>query len=93
MAAISSAKDELITPTELMQRALTSSDYAKRKQAEVYREYQEALHKNNALDFDDLIMKTVELLQSDPEVKIIIRNVFIILWWTSIRIRIRHSLS
>ena len=69
MAAISSAKDELITPTELMQRALTSSDYAKRKQAEVYREYQEALHKNNALDFDDLIMKTVELLQSDPEVK------------------------
>lgn len=69
LAAISSAKDELITPTELMQRALTSSDYAKRKQAEVYREYQEALHKNNALDFDDLIMKTVELLQSDPEVK------------------------
>ena len=69
LAAISSAKDELITPTELMQRALTSSDYAKRKQAEVYREYQEALHKNNALDFDDLIMKTVELLQSDTEVK------------------------
>ena len=69
LAAISSAKDELITPTELMRRALTSSDYAKRKQAEVYREYQEALHKNNALDFDDLIMKTVELLQSDPEVK------------------------
>ena len=35
LAAISSAKDELITPTELMQRALTSSDYAKRKQAEM----------------------------------------------------------
>lgn len=69
LAAISSAKDELITPTELMQRALTSSDYAKHRQAEVYREYQDALHKNNALDFDDLIMKTVELLQSDPEVK------------------------
>lgn len=69
LAAISSAKDELITPTELMQRARTSSDYAKRRQAEVYREYQDALHKNNALDFDDLIMKTVELLQSDPEVK------------------------
>ena len=68
LAAISSAKDELITPTELMQRALTSSDYAKRKQAEVYREYQEALHKNNALDFDDLIFKTVELFQFHPEV-------------------------
>ena len=68
LAAISSAKDELITPTELMQRALTSSDYAKRKQAEVYREYQEALHKNNALDFDDLIVKTVELFQNCGDV-------------------------
>ena len=68
LAAISSAKDELITPTELMQRALTSSDYAKRKQAEVYREYQEALHKNNALDFDDLIVKTVELFRNCGDV-------------------------
>ena len=59
-----------------MQRALTSSDYAKRKQAEVYREYQEALHKNNALDFDDLIMKTVELLQSDPEVMKLLSGTF-----------------
>ena len=65
LAAISSAKDELITPTELMQRALTSSDYAKRKQAEVYREYQAALKKNNALDFDDLIFRTVELFQKE----------------------------
>lgn len=68
LAAISSAKDELITPTEFALRAATAGDYAKRKQAEVYREYQEALHKNNALDFDDLIVKTVELFQSDPEV-------------------------
>lgn len=68
LSAISSAKDELITPTEFALRATAASDYAKRKQAEVYREYQEALHKNNALDFDDLIVKTVELFQTDPEV-------------------------
>lgn len=68
LAAISSAKDELISPNEFALRAATSGDYAKRRQSEVYREYQEVLHKNNALDFDDLIVKTVELLQSDPEV-------------------------
>lgn len=68
LSAISSAKDELVTPTEFALRATAASDYAKRKQAEVYREYQEALHKNNALDFDDLIVKTVELFQTDPEV-------------------------
>lgn len=64
--AISSAKDELIGPTELMLSA--GGDYAKQKQAKVYREYQEALLKNNALDFDDLIFKTVELFKNDPEV-------------------------
>lgn len=68
LSAISSAKDELVSPTEFALRAEASGDYAKRRQAEVYREYQEALHKNNALDFDDLIVKTVELFQSDPEV-------------------------
>ena len=40
----------------------------KRKQAQVYREYQQALKQNNALDFDDLIMKTVELFKLDKEV-------------------------
>lgn len=68
LAAISSAKDELITPTEFALRAEASGDYAKRKQSCVYREYQEALHKNNALDFDDLIGKTVELFRTDSEV-------------------------
>jgi DNA helicase-2/ATP-dependent DNA helicase PcrA len=68
LAAISSAKDELISPTEFALRATGAGDYAKRRQAEVYREYQETLRKNNALDFDDLIVKTVELLKTDPEV-------------------------
>ena len=67
LAQISHAKDELITPDEMELNA--GGDFVKKKVAEVYREYQAALRRNNALDFDDLIMKTVELLQSDPEVK------------------------
>ena len=43
-------------------------DYNRQRQAKVYREYQAALKKNNALDFDDLIMKTVELFRADAEV-------------------------
>lgn len=68
LAAISSAKDEMISPTEFALRAASIGDYAKRKQAEVYREYQETLHRSNALDFDDLLVKTVELFKSVPEV-------------------------
>ncbi|MGN0352918.1 MAG: DNA helicase PcrA [Roseburia sp.] len=66
LGVISHAKDELISPEEFMLRA--AGDYAKQKQAQVYREYQESLKKNNALDFDDLIVKTVELLKNDAEV-------------------------
>lgn len=66
MSAISSAKDELISPTEF--ELNTIGDFGKRKIAEVYREYQKTLKKNNAMDFDDLIVKTVELFKSCPDV-------------------------
>lgn len=66
MAVISSAKDELISPEEFTLRA--AGDFARERQAAVYREYQAELRKNNALDFDDLIVKTVELFQTDAEV-------------------------
>ena len=62
LAAISSAKDELISPEAYALRA--QGDFRKMKEAAVYREYQQVLRKNNALDFDDLIVKTVELFQS-----------------------------
>jgi DNA helicase-2/ATP-dependent DNA helicase PcrA len=66
LSAISSAKDELISPVEFeMQNA---GDYHGGRIAKAYREYQEVLRKNNALDFDDLIVKTVELFKSCPEV-------------------------
>ncbi len=63
---ISRAKDELIGPSDY--RTHAQSDREKTLIAQVYTEYQQMLHKNNALDFDDLIMKTVELFQSDQEV-------------------------
>lgn len=66
MAQISHAKDQMVTPEEfeLNHRA----DYQKQAVIQVYKEYQAQLRKNNALDFDDLIMKTVELFQCNPDV-------------------------
>ena len=64
--AISSAKDELIDPIQY--EKLNAYDYNGGRIAKAYREYQAVLHKNNALDFDDLIMKTVELFKTDEQV-------------------------
>lgn len=66
LSQISHAKDELITPDEMEKDA--GGDFNKKKIASVYREYQASLRKNNALDFDDLIMKTVELFKTCPDV-------------------------
>lgn len=63
---ISSAKDELIDPKEYYQNTL--GDYNKQKIAMAYEEYQKALKNNNALDFDDIIVKTIELFKYHPEV-------------------------
>lgn len=63
---ISSAKDEFMTPSEY--EAKHQYDFNKKKIAEIYREYQKQLKSNNALDFDDLLFKTVELFQFHPEV-------------------------
>ena len=64
--AISSAKDELIGPKEYYQN--TIGDYNKQKIAMAYEEYQKALKNNNALDFDDIIVKTIELFKYHPDV-------------------------
>ncbi len=66
LGAISGAKDELISP---MQYAIDAmGDFQKRRISDAYTEYQTVLKKNNAMDFDDLIVKTVELFKSCPEV-------------------------
>ncbi|MFA5820511.1 MAG: UvrD-helicase domain-containing protein [Candidatus Gracilibacteria bacterium] len=62
---ISNAKNQLIGPKEY---SSYTSDYFAEKVAEIYPKYQSALQKNNALDFDDIIMKTVELFQKFPEI-------------------------
>ncbi len=64
--AISSAKDELIDVREYEINAM--GDYNKTIYAKVYREYQETLKRSNALDFDDIIVKTVELFKTCPEI-------------------------
>lgn len=66
LSAISSAKDSLIGPVEYEMQSF--GDYNKQRIARVYKEYQATLRKNNAMDFDDLIMQTVELLKIDKEV-------------------------
>lgn len=66
LAAISSAKDELISPEEY--EIQNMADFSKKKVILAYKEYQKELKKNNALDFDDLIVKTVELFQACPDV-------------------------
>lgn len=66
LSVISSAKNELVGLEEFERRA--AGDFNRRRQAEVYREYQRCLKQNNALDFDDLIFRTVELFQLDKDV-------------------------
>ena len=66
LSEISSAKDELVDVREFEVKSV--GDYKKSVIAKVYREYQETLKKSNALDFDDIIVKTGELFKSCPEV-------------------------
>lgn len=65
LSAISSAKDELIGPAAY---ELNATDYRSKLIAKAYTSYQKRLQDNNALDFDDLIFKTVELFRTNPEV-------------------------
>lgn len=63
---ISSAKNEYKSPSDM--RDEWGDNYRYQRIADIYEEYQKALRKNGALDFDDLLVKTVELFQSQPEV-------------------------
>lgn len=69
LAAISSAKDEMISPEEYRLNMVSDSqDLNKKTVARVYEAYQKQLQQNNAMDFDDLLVKTVELFQNCPDV-------------------------
>ena len=66
LSVISRAKNEYISPNEFKLQA--KGDFRQEKMADAYLEYQKELKKNNALDFDDLLVKAVELFQSCPDV-------------------------
>lgn len=66
LTAISHAKDELISPEQFAKNA--GNDFTQQKISQVYTEYQNRLYNNNALDFDDLIVKTIELFRTHPDV-------------------------
>lgn len=66
MHAISRAKDQYISVDEFKRDAY--GNYREEKIAKVYEEYQKQLHNSNALDFDDLLFKTVELFERNPDI-------------------------
>ena len=66
LAAISSAKDEMMTPD--MYELDAAGDFGRQQIAKVYREYEKQMRANNALDFDDLLLKTVQLLETQPDI-------------------------
>lgn len=71
---ISSQKDKMITPQ--MHLNEFSSDYREKQKGELYALYQKKLKQNNALDFDDLIVKTIELFREHSEVAEYYQNKF-----------------
>ena len=74
LSCISNAKDKLYSPKTYMK--LNEGDISKTKVGEIYALYQDRLKRNSALDFDDLIMKTVELFKECPEILDFYRNKF-----------------
>ncbi len=74
ISTISGAKDKLYDPKKF--KAMHMNDNRMSKIADIYALYQDRLKRNSALDFDDLIFKTVELLKSDKEVLDFYRNRF-----------------
>ena len=69
LAIISREKDKMVTPEQLVDRAEASGDLRLLHTARAYRIYQNRLKENNALDFDDIIFRTVELLQEFEDVR------------------------
>ena len=63
---ISNAKNQLVDPEEYARRI---GSFYEQTVADVYARYQERLHRSNAMDFDDLIMVTVKILESFPEAR------------------------
>ena len=76
MNRISRAKNALASPQEMQISAETSLEPQAKDAAKVYKLYQERLEEANAVDFDDIIMKTVKLLQEDDEARLFYQRRF-----------------
>ena len=66
LSEISAAKDECKSPSDYKNEF--ADDFRRKKIGEIYEQYQKRLRENNALDFDDLLVKTVELFQTNPDI-------------------------
>lgn len=67
LSAISSAKNDLLTPTDYAKDHANNGNPFDKVVSDVYTEYQRRLRADSALDFDDLIMQTIILFKQDPE--------------------------
>ena len=76
LTAISREKDKMVTADAFMARAERSGDYRIMNIARAYESYQTRLKENNALDFDDIIFRTVELLRDHEDVRIYYQRKF-----------------
>ena len=69
LSVISREKDRLITPDDLLERAEENDDIKLQHIAKAYKRYQTRLRENNAVDFDDIILLTVKLLQENEDIR------------------------
>jgi len=69
LSVISKAKDDMLTPEQLLEQAKRSYDVRKTKIAEIYAEYNRRLREADAMDFDDLILNTVRLLLDNDDIR------------------------
>lgn len=76
LSAISRAKDEMKTPEDLEQEASANFDSRKITIARAYKKYQEQLKSSNAMDFDDMLLNTVRLFETCPDVLELYQNQF-----------------
>ena len=76
LSIISKEKDKQVSPDDMMDHMEAGNDFRLLHVAKAYRKYQEKLKENNALDFDDIILKTVELLQNYDDVRLYYQRKF-----------------
>ncbi len=69
LSIISREKDKMTTPEKMLQRAELTGDFRAMHTAKAYKAYQTRLQENNAVDFDDIILHTVRLLQENEDIR------------------------